>query len=194
MSNLTVGQLSAINPTTNLINVASGDTVYSPGSVVQMAHTVIYTPTSVVLPNSPTANTNIPDLTVSITPKSASSRVYVQVRWFGEISPATTIWNTMFGLKRNGTAVGVNPNTNAGSSHGISMAALSYYAGDASSTPETMYFDFYDTPNSTSAVVYQVYANNTETTPTIVTNRSFTAGGAQLEWGSSTITAWEIAQ
>jgi hypothetical protein len=190
MSNLTVGQLTALNPTTHLITVASGDTVYSRGSVVQMVHTVLYTPTSVVLPNNVVGNTNIPDFTVSITPKSASSQVYVQVRWFGEISPGTTIWNTMFGLKRNGTPVGVNPNATSGA-RGISMPALSYYSNDANSTPEMMYLDFYDTPNSTSAVVYQVYANNNETTPTIFTNRTV---GTGHEFGSSTITAWEIAQ
>lgn len=190
MSTLIVGQLQAISPSTNLISVASGDTVYSPGSVVQMVNTTLYTPTSVVLPNDVVGNTNIPDFTVSITPKSASSRVYVQVRWFGEISPGTTIWNTMFGLKRNGTPVGVNPNANSGA-RGISMPALSYYSNDANSTPEMAFFDFYDSPATTSAVVYQVYANNNETTPTIWTNRTVGAGN---EFGSSTITAWEIAQ
>ena len=193
MSRLVVGQLQAASPTTNLISVASGDTVYSPGSVVQMVNTTIYTPTAVAIPNNATANTNIPDLLCSITPKSASSRVYVQVRWFGELSPQTANWDTMFGLKRNGTAVGVNPST-AGGATGISMAALGYYASDANSTPEMMFFDFYDSPATTSAVTYQVYANNTGSTPTIFTNRTVTASAASYEYGSSTITLWEIAQ
>jgi hypothetical protein len=192
MSNLTVGQLSSNDPITNLISVASGDTVYSPGSVVQVVNTTIYTPTSVAIPNNATANTNIPDFTCSITPKSASSRVYVQVRWFGEINPQTQNWNTMFGLKRDGVVVGVNPAATSGTAaHGISMAALGYYASDAASTPEMMYFDFYDTPNTTSAVVYQVYANTAGATATIQTNRTVGTAG---EYGSSTITLWEIAQ
>jgi hypothetical protein len=99
----------------------------------------------------------------------------------------------MFGLKRNGTVVGVNPNT-AGGATGISMAALSYYANDSNSTPEMMNFDFYDTPNTTSAITYQVYANNTGGTPTIYTNRTVAASSASYEYGASTITAWEIAQ
>lgn len=192
MSRLVVGQLQAADPTTNLISVASGDTVYSPGSVVQMVNTTLYTPTSVSIPVGAATNTNIPDFLCSITPKSASSRVYVQVRWFGEFSPQTSNWNTMFGLKRNGTAVGVNPST-AGGATGISMAALGYYSNDANSTPEIMFFDFYDSPATTSAVVYQVYANGTDAS-TIYTNRTVTASSAAYEYGSSTITLWEIAQ
>jgi len=191
MSNLTVGQLSSNDPITNLITVASGDTVYSPGSVVQMVNNTIYVATAVAIPANAVANTNIPDFLASITPKKASSRIYVQVRWFGELSPQTANWDTMFGLKRDGSPVGVNP-TATGGARGISMAALGYYASDAASTPEMMFFDFYDSPNTTSAVTYQVYANST-TTPTIFTNRSVTTG-ASHEFGSSSITLWEIAQ
>lgn len=193
MSRLVVGQLQAASPTTNLITVASGDTVYSPGSVVQMVNTTLYTPTSVSIPQAAATNTNIPDFACTITPKSASSRIYVQVRWFGELGNQTANWDTMFGLKRNGTPVGVNPST-AGGATGISMASLGYYANDGSSTPEMMFFDFYDSPATTSSVTYQVYANCTSATFTLYTNRTVTASTASYEYGSSTITLWEIAQ
>jgi hypothetical protein len=159
--------------------------------VLQVINTTLYTPTAVAIPNNATANTNIPDFFATITPKKTTSRILVQVRWFGELNPQTSNWNTMFGLKRNGTAVGVNPST-AGGATGISMAALGYYASDANSTPEMMFFDFYDTPNTISALTYQVYANSTET-PTIYTNRTVASGGVNFEFGSSTITLWEIA-
>jgi hypothetical protein len=192
MSNLTVGQLSSNDPTTNLITVASGDTVYSPGSVVQMVNTTIYTPTSVSVPNNATSNTDIPDFLAAITPKKDTSRIYVQVRWFGELNPQTQNWNTMFGLKRNGVAVGVNPAATSGSAaYGISMAALGYYASDAASTPEMLYFDFYDSPNTTGATTYQVYVNTTGAALTLFTNRTVAVAG---EYGSSSITLWEIAQ
>ena len=193
MSNLTVGQLSSNDPITNLITVASGDTVYSLGSVVQMVNNTIYTPTAVAIPNSAAANTNIPDFLASITPKKASSRIYVQVRWFGELSNQPSNWETMFGLKRNGVAVGVNPGTSTGAS-GIAMAAIGYYASDGATTPEMMFFDFYDSPNTTSAVTYQVYANTVGTAPTLYTNRTVVASGVNSEYGSSSITLWEIAQ
>lgn len=192
MSNLTVSQLTASSAVTNLITVASGDTVYSVGSVVQVVNTTLYTPTAVAIPSSAAANTNIPDFFATITPKKNTSKIYVQVRWFGEMNPQIANWDTMFGLKRNGTAVGVNPNT-GGAATGISMGALSYYANDANSTPEMCNFDFWDTPNTTSALTYQVYANSTST-PTIFTNRVVAAAGAAYEYGSSTITLWEIAQ
>ena len=193
MSNLTVASLTGPASQGNRIDMTSGSYIYQPGSVIQMAHTVLYTPTAVTLPNNAVGNTNIPDFLVVITPKQASSRIYVQVRWFGELNTQASNWDTMFGLKRNGTVVGVNPNT-AGGATGISMAALSYYANDSNSTPEMMNFDFYDTPNTTSAITYQVYANNTGGTPTIYTNRTVAASSASYEYGASTITAWEIAQ
>ncbi len=192
MSNLTVATISGSVASGNKVTIPSGQVLYAPGHVIQFVNTTIYTPTAVAIPNNAVANTNIPDFNCTITPKHTSSKIYVMVRWFGELSPQTSNWNTMFGLKRNGTAVGVNPNT-AGGATGISMGALSYYASDASSTPEMMYFDFYDTPNTTSPLTYQVYANSTET-PTIYTNRTVSAGGAGLEYGSSTMTLWEIAQ
>ncbi len=74
------------------------------------------------------------------------------------------------------------------------MAAISYYANDGSSTPEMMFFDFYDSPATTSAVTYQVYANSVNAAITLFTNRTVTAGGASYEYGSSSITLWEIAQ
>lgn len=191
MSNLTVASLSAPSSSGNQISVPAPNVLYAPGHIIQVLNTTLYTPTAVAIPNNATANTNIPDFACIITPKSTASKVYVQVRWFGEISPQTSNWNTMFGLKRNGTAVGVNPST-AGGATGISMAALGYYASDANSTPEMMFFDFYDSPATTSAVTYQVYANSTET-PTIFTNRTVTASSASFEYGSSTITLWEIA-
>lgn len=192
MSNLTVASLSAPSSSGNQISVPAPNVLYAPGHVIQVLNTTLYTPTAVAIPNNATANTNIPDLACTITPKSTTSKVYVQVRWFGEISPQTSSWDSMFGLKRNGVAVGVNPST-GGAATGISMAAISYYASDANSTPEMVFFDFFDSPTSISALTYQVYANTVGSTPTIFTNRTVAAGGAGYEYGASTITLWEIA-
>jgi hypothetical protein len=161
--------------------------------VIQVVNTTLYTPTAVAIPVGAATNTNIPDFNCSITPKSTASKVVVQVRWFGELSNQTANWDNMFGLKRNGVAVGVNPNT-AGGATGIAMASLGYYANDGSSTPEMMSFDFYDTPSSTSVVTYQVYANCTSVAYTLYTNRTVTASAASYEYGASTMTLWEIAQ
>jgi hypothetical protein len=190
MSNLTVGRLSASDPITNRIDVAPGDTVYSPGSVVQVVRTFISTPTSVSVPANRTA-TNIPDLVCSITPKKASSQIYITARWFGEFSPQAATYDTMWSLRRNGVSV-FDPTTGGGAG-GITMAALSYWLSDANSTPETVMFDFLDSPNTTSPVTYQVYVTATGAS-TLFTNRTVAAGAANFEYGSSSITLWEIAQ
>jgi hypothetical protein len=193
MSNLTVGQLSSNDPITNLITVASGDTVYSPGSVVQVVNTTIYTPTATTIPNNAVAYTSVPDLVCSITPKSASSRIYIIVRWFGEFSATNVTWDSMFGIRRNGVSIGENPNAPAGTPRGIFMASLSYYSNDADSTPETCVFDYIDSPASSSTLTYQVFLNSVFA-GTMFTNRAVSAAGGVREFGSSSITLWEIAQ
>jgi hypothetical protein len=190
MSNLTVGQLSSNDPVTNLIGVAPGDTVYSPGSVVQMVNTIITTPTAVSVGAS-RIRVSIPDLTCVITPKSAASKIYITVRWFGEFAPQNASYNTMWGVFRNGVAV-LAP-TSGGGASGITMASIGYWADDANSTPEMAMFDYLDSPASTSALTYSVYVEAT-TASTLYTNRTVVAGAAAYEYGSSSITLWEIAQ
>lgn len=192
MSTLRVNSISA-RLGSGTVTVPAGNVLYAPGHVIQVVNTTLYTPTSVSIPVGAAINTNIPSFSCDITPKSTTSKVLVQVRWFGELSAQTSNWDSMFGLKRNGTAVGVNPNT-AGGATGIAMASLGYYANDGASTPEMMSLDFYDTPTSTSAVTYQVYVNCTSTAFTLYTNRTVTASSASYEYGSSTMTLWEIAQ
>jgi hypothetical protein len=159
------------------------------GTVLQVINTTLYTPTSVALSGASNF-VDIPSFSASITPRFSNSRIYVSVRWFGELAPQSSNWDTCFGLKRNGTVIGQNPS--AGGVNGISMAAISYYADDGNSTPEIMYLDYWDTPATTSAVTYQVYAA-TYNTATLYTNRTVTAATPNYEYGNSTITLWEIA-
>jgi hypothetical protein len=158
-----------------------------------MVHNSITTPTSVSIPASNTTHTNIPDFFATITPKRTNSKIYITARWFGEFSVHGAIWNTMFGIKRGETVIGLNPSNTGSGGQGISMAALSYHIADADSTPETMYLDYYDSPSSASALTYRIYASSVTAT-TLFTNRTVTAGSSGYEWGRSTITLWEIAQ
>lgn len=192
MSNLTVNKLTALNPTTNLITLETGDIVYSPGSVVQVVQTVLMTPTAVSIPANSTSFTNIPEFFATISPKKDTSKIYISVRWFGESSIQTANWDTMMGVKRNGSAVGYNI-YNAGGPVGSAMPSLTYYSNDANSTPEQCYFDYLDSPGTTSQLTYQVYANCAAAI-TLYTNRTVSASGADKEFGTSTITLWEIAQ
>jgi len=191
-SSNTTATLPARNGTVILDNGA-GKIQYSDlpaGTVIQVVNTTLYTPTSVAL-SGQSNFVNIPSYSVNITPRFASSRIYVSARWFGELSPQSANWDTTFGLKRNGTVIGQNPS--AGGFNGISMAALGYYADDGNSTPEMMYLDYWDSPNTTSTLTYQLYAV-TFNSATLFTNRTVATGGSNYEYGNSTITVWEISQ
>lgn len=194
MSRLVVGQLQAADPSTNLIGVASGDTVYSPGSVVQMVNTYQVDPYSIGVSSTYNATADLTGLAATITPKSASSKIYMVVRWFGEYNPLASMgWNTMFNVKRNGTLIGQPPQPGT-LTLGITIAALSYYSSDSDSTPEMAMFDYMDSPNTTSATTYQVCVSS-NSGGTMFVNRcvnAATSGG--YERGTSSITLWEIAQ
>jgi hypothetical protein len=192
MSNLSLKTLTASDLTTHRIDVAAGDVVYSPGSVVQVVNTTIYTATAVAIPADINTHTNVPELLASIVPKKATSKIYIMVRWFGEFTATNVNWDSMFGIKRNGSAIGLNP-TATGGARGITTAALSYYSNDANSTPEMCMFDYLDSPGVTTAVTYQVYLSSSYA-GTMYTNRTVGASGAPFEAGSSSITLWEVAQ
>lgn len=194
MSNLTVATISGSVSSGNRVSVPAGQVLYAPGHVIQFITTKIVTPTAVSVPASYVTHTDIPSLNAIITPKSTSSLIYITVNWFGELSPQTSNWNTVFNLKRNGTVISIpagSPSTTNPS--GISMAAISYYANDASSTPEVAAFQYIDTPASVSALTYQVSVVGGEAS-TLYTNRTVNAPTGNHEYGSSFITLMEIAQ
>lgn len=197
MSNLRVNSLTNINgtgtitlPTGNVLRGTDAGSIYCPGSVVQVVNNYFTTTSSVAIPASYTTFTDIPYFYASITPKYNTSTILVQARWFGEFADQTAVWDTMFGVKRNGVAVGYPPST--GAAQGIAMAAISYYANDANSTPETMNLTYVDSPATTSPITYQICACST-TSPTIYTNRCVNSSTASpFELGGSMITLMEI--
>lgn len=176
------------------LSSAEMGSIYAPGMVIQVVQNHIDTP----LVQATTLNVlaAIAGVTATITPKFANSKILVMVRWFGETSPTGNTWDSMFGLLRNGTAVG-SPgasSTPATRAIGITISSLSYYVGDANSTPETMSFQYLDSPATTSAVTYQL-SYVADTTGTLYTNRTVgdvdsTAG---YERGTSSVILMEIA-
>lgn len=166
---------------------------YVPGAIVQSNTFYTVTPFSYSIPASITTYTDIPTLSVNITPKSIKSRIYITARIFGEYNPQTVNWNTVYVIKRNGVPINLpaQPGTLIIGHH---MATLSYLADNADSTPEPCFFDMIDTPNTTNTLVYSV-ATSSDTASTHFINRcvnATTAGG--YERGSSSITVFEIAQ
>ena len=184
MSKLVVSTLES--PAANgIITVSTGDMVYSPGSIVQVVNNYITTQSSVSVSSSYSVYTDIPNMSASITPKSANSKIYIMARWFGEAS-AGGIWNMMFNIKRNETVVGQPSGPYA---RGIHMAAQSYNFDNYSSTPETTFFDYMDSPATTDTVTYQVCVHSGSSF-TLWTNRTVSVD----DTGTCSVTLMEIAQ
>lgn len=166
-------------------------TFWLPGEVIQ---TVTVENVSQTLQTATAGSIlDLANMAVNITPKKANSKIIIQMRWFGELSPTDSAWNGVFGCSRNGTQIGRVPGiTNAS---GITVPALSYYGGgDVDSTGETGHYYVVDTPGTTSTLTYRVtwLPGNSGS---IYTNRVYgntNVGG--YESGTSGIMATEIAQ
>lgn len=190
MSTLRVNNLDARTGTT--ISVPSGTSMYLPGHIVQVINTHLTTTSTVSMSAGASATTDITGLSATITPKSTSSKIYMTVRWFGEFGTTDGAYNAMFGIKRNGSPLGLVTNT-----FGFTTAAQSYTYTDASSTPEMLFMDYYDSPASVSALTYQVYVGFLSSSQTLYTNRTVSDSGSGAstgyERGTSSITLFEIA-
>lgn len=188
MSELSVGQLKGLTVNSNKITVPSGHTLYAPGHVIQV----------VTLDNTGRAaqgfSTNtaldVYGMELSITPKSATSKILIQARWFGEFTTADRVYNTVFYVTRNGTKI--NTQTDQIWS-GLTMAALSYENSDANSTPETASMFTTDSPNTTSATTYKVSILS-DGNGTLYTNRAVGGISSGYELGTSGMILMEIAQ
>jgi hypothetical protein len=174
-----------------ITNAGGTGSTYAPGHVVQVVN-VDYVGQA-VQGFSTNSFLNVTGLEARITPKSVNSKIVIQARWFGEFTTHGLVWDSVFGLSRNGAQIGRQAGQS--NSNGITIAAQSYVADDANSTPETMNFFLADFPATTSEVIYQVtlIASNGGT---LYTNRtvgqSTSSGGYEL--GTSGIMLMEVAQ
>ena len=193
MSELSVGELKGLTVNNNTITVPSGHTLYAPGSVIQVVNVDNVTRTS----QGFALNTilDISGLVATITPKRNTSKIIIQARWFGEVTAQAVLWDSIFGVSRNGVQIGRQPDPGATIISGISIGTLSYTADDASSTPEAMNFFLSDSPNSTSALTYRI-TFLASGPGTLFTNR--TVGWANQatghELGTSGLMLMEVAQ
>ena len=163
-----------------------------PGQIIQVVNTYLTAPTSQSITAGYTTYNDLSGFAATITPRSTSSKIYMTVRWFGEFSDQSQNYNTMWNIRRNGTALGQPPQPGS-LVIGIHMTAISYWANDNDSTSETIFFDYYDSPASTSPLTYQV-SLITNSGFTLYSNRcvnATTSGG--YERGTSSITLFEIS-
>lgn len=134
-------------------------------------------------------DTALSDLTVSITPTSATSKILIQahVSYEGENLDYTKIW--MF--FRDSTALKA-PAASARRC-GISLGQTVYSDADSASTPSSTVYQYFDSPNTTSAITYKV-GLNCGTAGLLYLNRSVDdTDNESFERGISYISVTEIA-
>jgi hypothetical protein len=139
--------------------------------------------------------TDVIPFSVTITPSSVNSKIVIFVNWFGEHQTSAG-WDTVYGLKRNGSVIGPPLNT-SNRTGGMAMAANSYYTASANddSTPEALAFHYVDSPATTQPVTYQLTVITGTSALTLYTNRTVAdaANATDYERGTSSIIAIETA-
>lgn len=100
MSELALGQIKGLTVNSNVVTVPSGHTLYAPGHVIQVVTNTYSTPTSVA--GTTPASTG---LTVSISPKSATSMILVQYSVNGLEKQGDTNTSGTITLYKNGSFV-----------------------------------------------------------------------------------------
>lgn len=157
-------------------------------SVVQVGYAFYNTPGTVGAGDW----TDIPGLSVTITPKYSTSKFFIVCRSFGE--PNTDEHSIHFCIKRNGSQI------NLGQASGNRLIIMhsgmsAYHGGDTDSTAASQTVFTYDAPSTTSPVTYTMQIKNQGNSGfTYAYNRTWGDGDAgSNERGSSEIIVMEIA-
>jgi hypothetical protein len=180
MSTLTVQNLRGVSPS-NRITVPSGHKFYAPGGIVQVVQTV-KTDTWV----STTASTwqDITGLTCSITPTSASSKVFVLVHVNGG-SGHPGVVAARVRLLRGDTPIYIG---DASGSRTLGFGQAS--GGDAAFLGVNV-GTFIDSPATTSTITYKIQSHGENTGARYVNRTTRDTDGNDCRMASS-ITLWEI--
>jgi hypothetical protein len=170
------------------ITDTSGNSIpYMKGAVLQVQYTQYTSANSVSI--SANTYTALTDLTVNITPKSASSIIRLDANVFHEWSNNSGAYESVWFFYRDSTKLS---HADAGSRRtGITTSTVSYH-GDSTSTPETAIYSYFDAPSTTSQITYKVGVSN-HYAQTLVLNRTINdTDGTQWERGISFISSTEI--
>jgi hypothetical protein len=130
------------------------------------------------------------NISVSITPTSATSKILVMCGIFFEGAVADHNWH--FFLYRDSTDISSPSPGSRGAA--IAMAGVGYFDNDQDSTPAMVNFHYFDSPSTTSTITYAPGVGCASGTSTIYINRTLTdADSLGYERGISSITLMEIA-
>ncbi len=176
-------------PISKVINGGVAASGIPSGGIIQVQRTMFTGTNSVSL--TAVTNTALTDLTVNITPASASSVIQLQAHVFVEFGVEGNDWEHVFFFYRDSTKLG---HAAAGSRKvGVSMATRTFRLSDNNSTPNIARYDYFDTPATTSTITYKV-GIQLMTDDTLYINRTLGDQDANYtERGISFISATEIA-
>lgn len=163
----------------NIFTSEAGTSIFPSGTCVQMKSILYQSYNSLGLNGS---WQNVPNMSIDIAPKTSTSKIKIEVRWFGEVADA---WNVVFSITRNGTLI--NMPFQEGSRNGsLGVPCQSYVSDDNNSTPELSFITTFDTPNTTNLVTYRLVARHDSGT-TLLTGKVYDTGvrGTNYEQGST---------
>ena len=130
-------------------------------------------------------------LAVSITPKFSSSNILLFADIFMGSSDFQN-YNFFWSIYRNINGTGFNPigvGNDSNASQFI-MGGQNFYPGGPNPFNGGASKNYLDSPNTTSAITYQIYVGAADLNPTLYVNRTGASSGL---CGVSTITAMEIS-
>ena len=180
-------------PSGQTLDVSAGTLTPSSGQIIQVQYTQYTGVNTYTLTAS--VETEITDLSVSITPQFANSTIKLECAIFGEFGNYNNEYNHTVYFFRDSTKLAHPSNQGAaGQNRGVGMLGMTYYTGtDNNSTGNYGQITYFDTPSSTSQITYKVGMTVQNASETFTLNRTVGDLGAQFEAGVSYICATEIA-
>jgi len=160
------------------------------GAILQVQHTQYTDTFSQSLTADVDAVLGSAVLSVNITPKSTSSIIKLDAHIFHEWSDTSAPHNSVWFFYRDSTKL-AHP-ASGDRACGISSSAISYEGIDADSTPETVYYTYFDSPTTTSQVTYKIGVRNNRASSVNVNKTATDTDNGQFERGISFISATEI--
>ena len=176
----------------NIVGATSSDKIHIPGHVIQIQSTTKTDTQSI------TGTTAVDVLTVTITPKSATSKIYIKCDLnFTSRNGTTNSTGERYAyakLFRDSTQIALGDA--AGSRTQVWFACNTINATNSAFAMSQSSGSFYDSPATTSAITYKVKcATTTTSTDVVVINQSGPDNNATYSHrGASTLTVMEIAQ
>ena len=175
-------------PTGQKIVGTDSGSIVAPGGVLQVLQTVDSGTTSY---STTETWTDAGSLSVTITPKFASSKIMIEYFIHNSTNDATVTHR----ITRNGTAVGI------GDANGIRQRVTTrtgrYRSGDENHISPPTGMKYLDSPATTSAITYKVQLRLQVSESPIIMNTSYNQPNNDYTYSGrtiSTITVMEIAQ